>query len=46
MDAIQMLKQEHEKAKKVFGEIEQASVEERGQLWTKLKPELAVAGES
>ena len=42
MDAIQMLKQEHEKAKKVFGEIEQVSADERGQLWTKLKPELKV----
>jgi hemerythrin-like domain-containing protein len=42
MDAIQMLKQEHEQAKKMFGEIEQASGERRGQLWTKLRPELKV----
>lgn len=42
MDAIQMLKHEHEQAKKMFGEIEQASGERRGQLWTKLKPELKV----
>ncbi len=42
MDAIQMLKQEHEQAKKIFGEIEQASEETRAQLWKKLKPELKV----
>jgi hypothetical protein len=32
MDSIQMLKQEHEQAKKMFGEIEQASAERRGQV--------------
>jgi hemerythrin-like domain-containing protein len=42
MDAIQLLKQEHEQAKKMFGEIEQARGEARGQLWKKLKPELKV----
>jgi hemerythrin-like domain-containing protein len=40
MDAIQMLKQEHEQAKKMFAQIEPASGDERGQLWKKLKPEL------
>src|ERR671937_756781 len=42
MDAIQLLKQEHEKAKQVFGQILEGSGEERGQLWKKLKPELKV----
>jgi hemerythrin-like domain-containing protein len=42
MDAIQFLKQEHEKAKQMFGQISQASGEQRGQLWRKLKPELKV----
>ena len=42
MDAIQMLKQEHEKAKQVFASIQKASGEERGKLWAKLKPELKV----
>ena len=42
MDAIQMLKQEHEQAKKMFAEIEQAAADARGQLWKKLKPELKV----
>lgn len=42
MDAIQFLKQEHEKAKRAFGEILQASAEQRGQLWKKLQPELKV----
>ena len=40
MDAIQFLKQEHEKAKATFGKIEQAGEGERGQLWQKLSPEL------
>jgi hemerythrin-like domain-containing protein len=42
MDAIQLLKQEHETAKKMFAQIREARGEHRGQLWTKLKPELKV----
>ena len=42
MDAIQLLKQEHEKATQMFSQIQQASSEQRGQLWAKLKPELKV----
>jgi hypothetical protein len=42
MDAIQLLKQEHETAKKMFAQIREARGEQRGQLWTKLKPELKV----
>lgn len=42
MDAIQMLKQDHEKAKQMFAKIQEASGEERGKLWAKLKPELTV----
>src|SRR5262249_44089359 len=40
MDAIQFLKQEHQKAKSMFARIEQAGGSERGQLWKKLGPEL------
>jgi hemerythrin superfamily protein len=40
MDAIQFLKREHEKAKAMFGRIEQARDGERGQLWRTLAPEL------
>jgi iron-sulfur cluster repair protein YtfE (RIC family) len=40
MDAIQFLKQEHEKAKAAFGKVLKAAPETRGQLWTKLQPEL------
>jgi iron-sulfur cluster repair protein YtfE (RIC family) len=40
MDAIQFLKKEHEKAKGMFRQIEQAQGEARGQLWSKLSPEL------
>ena len=42
MDAIQMLKQEHEQAKKMFAEIERATGDSRGQLWKRLKPELKI----
>ena len=42
MDAIQFLKQEHEKAKEMFGQIFQASGDERARLWQTLKPELKV----
>jgi iron-sulfur cluster repair protein YtfE (RIC family) len=40
MDAIQFLKQEHEKAKAAFGKVLKAAPETRGQLWTKLQPDL------
>jgi hypothetical protein len=40
MDAIQFLKKEHEKAKGMFRQIEQAEGAERGRLWSKLSPEL------
>jgi iron-sulfur cluster repair protein YtfE (RIC family) len=40
MDAIQFLKQEHEKAKAAFGKVLKSAPETRGQLWTKLQPEL------
>ncbi len=42
MDAIKMLKQEHDKAKQMFAKIQEASGEERGKLWAALKPELKV----
>ena len=42
MDAIQFLKQEHQKAKAGFEELLKAAPEARGELWTKLQPELAV----
>jgi hemerythrin superfamily protein len=42
MDAMQLLKQEHEHAKQVFAQIRAASDEQRGRLWTRLKPELKV----
>jgi hemerythrin-like domain-containing protein len=40
MNAIQLLKSEHEKAKQAFREIQAASAEQRTQLWAKLEPEL------
>ena len=40
MDAIQFLKQEHQKAKAAFENVLKAAPESRGQLWTKLQPEL------
>jgi iron-sulfur cluster repair protein YtfE (RIC family) len=40
MDAIQFLKQEHQKAKAAFEHVLQAAPKSRGQLWTKLQPEL------
>ncbi len=40
MDAIQFLKQEHEKATAAFGKVLQAPPDKRGALWTELKPEL------
>lgn len=40
MNAIQLLKSEHEKAKSMFAQIEGAAPEQRRELWTKLAPEL------
>jgi iron-sulfur cluster repair protein YtfE (RIC family) len=40
MDAIAFLKQEHEKAKGMFQQIEQAREPQRAALWNKLRPEL------
>jgi hypothetical protein len=40
MDAIQFLKQEHQKAKAAFENVLKAGPASRGQLWTKLQPEL------
>ena len=40
MDAIQFLKQEHQKAKAAFENLLKAAPASRGQLWTKLQPEL------
>lgn len=40
MDAIQFLKQEHQKAKAAFEKVLKAAPESRGQLWTTLQPEL------
>jgi hemerythrin-like domain-containing protein len=42
MNAIQLLKSEHEKAKRAFEEIQAASADQRAALWTKLEPELKV----
>ena len=42
MNAILLLKNEHEKAKLMLGEIQAASAEQRGRLWAKLEPELKV----
>ncbi len=42
MDAIKLLKQEHEKAKEMFQQIEQAREPQRAPLWNKLRPELKV----
>lgn len=38
MDALELLKQEHEKTKQKFSEIESADPEMRGELWEKLMP--------
>jgi hypothetical protein len=42
MNAIELLKTEHEKAKRAFGDIQAASPDQRAQLWAKLEPELKV----
>ena len=40
VNAIQFLKQEHQKAKAAFGKVLQASPQQRGGLWQGLAPEL------
>src|SRR3954464_5957539 len=40
MDALETLRQMHVEAKSAFQHIEQAGPDQRGQLWTKLEPEL------
>jgi iron-sulfur cluster repair protein YtfE (RIC family) len=40
VNAIRFLKQQHEEAKQAFQRIEQASPEQRGELWKHLSPEL------
>ena len=40
MNAIRFLKQQHEQARQGFQRIEQASPEQRGELWQHLSPEL------
>lgn len=40
MDAIQFLKQEHEKAKRAFEQLLAATPAERGARWRELEPEL------
>jgi len=42
MNAIQLLKGEHETAKRTFEEIQNARPEQRGEIWSKLQPELKV----
>jgi hemerythrin-like domain-containing protein len=42
MNAIQLLKSEHEKAKQAFEQIQAASANQRAPLWAKLEPELKV----
>jgi hemerythrin superfamily protein len=38
MDALELLKQEHEKTKRKFADIESADPEMRGELWEELMP--------
>ena len=40
MDAIQLLKQDHDKARQMFAQILEAEPEQRAGLWNQLKPEL------
>jgi iron-sulfur cluster repair protein YtfE (RIC family) len=40
MDAIQFLKQEHQKAKRAFEKVLAAAPAQRGELWRELEPEL------
>src|SRR5438045_1285822 len=42
MNAIQLLKKDHETAEGMFGQIRAASAQQRWALWTKLEPELKV----
>jgi hemerythrin superfamily protein len=42
MDAIQFLKQEHQKASAAFAKVLRASPAARGHLWTKLQPVLEI----
>jgi hemerythrin-like domain-containing protein len=42
MNAIQLLKTDHETAKRMLGQIQSASPEQRRELWSKLQPELKV----
>ena len=42
MNAIQFLKNEHEKAKLAFGQMKAASADQRAELWAKLERELKV----
>jgi len=40
MDALEILKQMHTEAKSAFQQIEHAGPDQRGSLWSKLRPEL------
>ena len=40
MDAIEFLRQDHQKAKAAFENVLKAAPESRGQLWAELQPEL------
>jgi iron-sulfur cluster repair protein YtfE (RIC family) len=42
MNALELLKNQHETAKRGFGDIEAASPDQRAQLWARLAPELKV----
>ncbi len=42
MNAIEVLRQMHVEAKSAFQQIEQASPDQRGGLWAKLRPELVL----
>jgi hypothetical protein len=42
MNAIQLLKNEHESAKRTLGQILAASADQRAELWAKLEPQLKV----
>ena len=42
MNALELLKNEHEKANRAFGKIQAASADQRAQLWARLEPELKV----
>ena len=42
MNAIQLLKTDHETAKRMLGQIQSAAAQQRGELWKKLEPELKV----